>query len=172
MANEEEVRETVSVEAHERVKTENAKLQTQIGELQTTVIDFAKVESARSWFIDQGVTDADAKAQFVLPHLRNVEVDGIGETLSQEQFKFLSTSVPPPDTTSNDLPDVPQEEAIEPPAGGFTGPNPGGTEAPPDGNAKITQSSPEYRAVVQANDWTTMQKWIDDDRLADPQKPY
>ena len=179
MANEEANRETVSIEAHDRVKndltkleTENTKLQTRIEELSNTVIDSNKMELARDWLMGQGAvadaySDANEKAQFVLPSLREVEVDKIGETLSQ--IKFLNTpSVT--DTTSSGEPK--EEVAVEQPTGGFTGPNPSGSEKPPDPSGKIAKDSPEYQAVIQANDWKTMGEWFDNDRIADPIKPY
>ena len=112
MANEEANRETVSTEAHDRAKndlakleTENTKLQTRIEELSNTVVDSKKMELARDWLMGQGAvadaySDANQKATFVLPHLREVEVDKIGEVLNQDQFKFL-TSPPVTDTTSS-----------------------------------------------------------------------
>jgi len=181
VANEEANRETVSIEAHDRAKndltkleTENTKLQTRIEELSNTVVDSKKMELARDWLMGQGVvadaySDANQKATFVLPHLREVEVDKIGETLNQDEFKFL-TSVPSTDTTSSGEPK--EEVAVEQPTGGFTGPNPSGSEKPPDPSGKIAKDSPEYQAVVQANDWKTMSEWFENDRIADPIKPY
>jgi len=180
VATEEANRETVSIEAHERAKndltkleTENTKLQTRIEELSNTVIDSNKMELARDWLMGQGAVseaynDANEKAQFVLPSLREVEVDNIGETLSQ--IKFLNVTQPEVAPTSSGEPV--EEVAVETVAGGFTGPNPSGSEKPPDVSGKISKDSPEYRAAVQANDHVTMQKWFDDDRIAEPIKPY
>lgn len=163
-------RETVSIEAHNRVKTENDELKTQLANATKALEDVAVEKRAVAWFKAKGVADADDKALLVLPHIRDVEPEKLDDFLSQDRFKSLvSTPAPPPDPGKEGEGEPPgqPEGSNPPPPEGFGGPNPAGNEAPPK-QGLISRKSPEYIAAVQRNDRDQIKQWYDEGRLATP----
>lgn len=161
-------RETVSIEAHERVKTENETLKSQLAKATDALADVATEKRAIAWFKGKGVADADEKAALILPHIRDVEPEKLDEFLSQDRFRSLVTvASTPPEPPKEGEPEAPEGEPGPPPPEGFGGPNPAGNEAPPKQGA-ISRKSPEYIAAVQRNDREQIKQWYDEGRLATP----
>lgn len=174
-AEQEDLRDTVSREAHERVKQENAALKQQLEEAKAALTDLQKVEAARRYFAEKGADQADVKAEFVLPHLRDVEdLSKIPEVLGSDRFQFLLTQPAPSSSEPDDegsSTETAEQPPVDPGQGGFAGVNPGGREAPPK-EGQLTIQSPEFRAAVARNDHEQLQKWYEEGRIAEPARPY
>jgi hypothetical protein len=138
----------VSVEAHNRVKTENAELRAKLNELSAVVKDVGVRDRARAWFKEQGAADPDWAAEFVIPHIRDVEPDSIGETLGSDRFKPLLGNTAPQPAPEPTVPPLPE-------FAGFGGPQPGGGSAQPPGTSKINPRSSEFRnaSPSQVEQW-------------------
>lgn len=150
---------TVSREAHDRIKAERDALKTQVEELSTVVRDVGIRDKARAYFVDKGVTNADWAADLALPHLRDVEIDKIGETLEGDRFKPLIVQATPPVEPTGEPP-------AEPAPSGFSGPSPGTPGGTPPTPQKLSFGSPEVQSAIVANDTAQFAKWEAEDRIA------
>ena len=168
----EEKPDVISREAHQRVIEQRDAFENQLKEAHAALEDFTKLEAARSFLMPEDLKAVNdqvtAKAELVMPHLRDVGKDMIPETLNSDRFKFLSQApaAPTPDPSPTPDPATPE------PTGGFGGPNPGGEGGAPDPNQKIRRDSPEFRAAVQRNDRAQIEKWYADDLVVEPVRPY
>ena len=142
--------ETVSREAHQRMTDERNDLKAQVQELSTTVTDLAFADKARKHFVEKGVSDPDWAAEIALPSIKTsgTEIADLG-TYLDDKFARLYTSEtgdPPKEQVDDGVPTL---DAAEPP--GFARPSPAQEGAPP-GQQKYTISSPEVKALIEAND--------------------
>ena len=168
MATEEnQASDTVSVKAHERMTAERDDLKTQLADATNAIHDMTRLEGARKWFQTKGVTDADAKAELVMPHLRDVDPDKIGETLEQDRFIPLTQTA---EATPPVEPEEKEPEALPPPQG-FGGPSPAGDDKPP-AQEKYSLRSPEVQELIRTNNRAALHKLYEEDRIAKPERNY
>ena len=143
--------ETVSREAHQRMTDERNTLKAQVQELSTTVTDLAFTDKARKHFAEKGVDDPDWAADIALPSIKS-EGTEIGDlnTFLDDKFARLYPAATDNQPSGEGTDDgVPTPDAVEPP--GFARPSPAAEGAPP-GQQKYTISSPEVKALIEAND--------------------
>lgn len=143
--------ETVSREAHQRMTDERNDLKAQVQDLSTTVTDLAFADKARKHFVEKGVPDPDWAAEIALPSIKS-EGTEIGDlnTFLDDKFARLYPSATESQPSGEGTDDgVPTPDAVEPP--GFARPSPAAEGAPP-GQQKYTTSSPEVQALIAAND--------------------
>lgn len=175
-----ETTDTVSREAHERIKKERDELKARNDELSRTLTNFYRRDKARAALKDK-VADPDTVADLLTPHLEDIEPDKVAEHIASDVFApklapFLPKQQPSPAP-------VPEGEggageisastpAIEP--NGFgAGPSPGGEgQAPsPSAPGKIVVGSEEYLRLVHANDKAALQKAYEEGRIVSPEAP-
>jgi hypothetical protein len=143
--------ETVSREAHQRMTDERNDLKAQVQDLSTTVTDLAFADKARKHFVEKGVSDPDWAAEIALPSIKSKGTE-IGDlnTFLDDKFSRLYPSATDDQPSGEGTDDgVPTPDAVEPP--GFARPSPAAEGAPP-GQQKYSISSPEVQAIIQAND--------------------
>lgn len=137
---------TVSREAHERMTRERDELKAKVEELNRVVMDVGYRDKARSYFKSKGAPDPDWAAEFALPHLRDVELDKLEETLASERFAPLVSMASMQAPTTQE----PQAPPTNPgPVTSFSGPNPGAVGGPPPQPGKIQAGSKEYYEIVR-----------------------
>lgn len=157
MAGENESQETVSREAHNRVTQERDDFKQLLEKANSELVRVQRREAARRWFRGDEPDPLDVAADFMLPHLSNVEPDKVGEALGSDQFKpFVSMvkqgAAPPPSSDDGgDGNDGGQKPATPPSTpGGFGGPNPAGDGAPP-AEKKFKRTDPEIQELIRSN---------------------
>lgn len=153
--------ETVSRDAHQRMTDERNDLKAQVADLSTTIKDFGYTEKAREHFAEKGVDDPRWAAEIALPTLKSasVEVADIGTYLDDKFAKLYPTATPGDGATTDG---VPTPDAAEPP--GFARPSPAAEGAPP-GSKTYTTSDPEIQALIQANNQPEIRRMIDSGEL-------
>ncbi len=145
--------QTVSTEAHDRVKGERDAAQTRIAELETAVLTQGRKEIARSHFVDKKVTDPDWAATIAVPNLP-VDIDSKDDIKKflDEQFANLYPVEGEPAPAEPET--VAAPDAVEPP--GFARPSPAGDGAPPE-QKTYTYDDPEIKALVEAGEKTKLE---------------
>jgi len=152
--------DTVSREAHQRMTDERNNLKAQVEELSGTVTDLAFVEKARKHFVEKGVPDPEWAADIALPTIKSTgtDLDSIGAFLD-DKFARLYPEPAPPATEPVATDDgIPTPDAAQPP--GFARPSPAAEGTPP-GETKYRYDSPEIQALIQNNDSEGLKKLAD-----------
>lgn len=144
--------ETVSREAHQRMTDQRNELQAENEQLKATILDMGYTDKARRHFAEKGVDDPDWAAEIALPVMKSaqVEADAVGDYLDK-QFARLYPQVG--DTPAE--PDVPTPDAVDTPS--FARPSPA-AEGQPAAKKTYTTSDPEIKALIAANDMATLQR--------------
>lgn len=169
--------QTISREAFERVKTERDQLKTQVGELATTVKDLTAVRKMETLLKDK-VADPTTTAEFLLPFVREVEPDQLGEHLESDQIKsrlaaFAPATPATPTPTGEGDGEGDAGGAPQDPGAGFAGPGPNpGAGGKPPADQKIRRDSPEFKAALERGDHAQIQEWFDKGRVEEPVKAY
>lgn len=175
VATETDTTQTVSVEAHNRVKQENEALKAQVAELGGTIKSYAKRDKARDFMRSQGVEDPDAWADLVTPHLSEVEPDQVGDFLAADRFKGFvekgKAGAPAPAVSNGEGGEGAGEPPVPEPAG-FGGPSPGGEGGQPIGTQapKIKPGTPEYQQLL--GDDAALKRAYDEGRISEPARPW
>ena len=143
--------ETVSREAHQRMTDDRNEWKAKAEGLTSTVTDLAFVDKARKHFVEKKVDDPDWAAEIALPSIRTAgtEIGDIGDFLD-DKFARLYPEVPTEDGTPPADDGVPTPDAVEPP--GSARPSPASEGAPVDGKKKYSFSDPHIQALLEAND--------------------
>lgn len=134
-------RDTVSIEAHNRVVAERDELKAQVADLAGTVKDIGYREKAESWFSGR-VDDARGWAELSLPHIRSGEVDDIEATLEKAYGTRLPQMTAPP---------APVEEPpapFEAPRPSVAGPNPAAPSEPASNVTPLVFGSREWTQII------------------------
>lgn len=153
---------TISAEAFERVKQERDQLKAQVAELGATVKDYGYVERARRYFSEQQVQDADHWADVALPHIRNVELDQVGEVLTSKFGNLPKMNpAPTPAVTDDDAAPAP----TEPVRPAVAGPNPAAPGEPASTQRKLRSSDPEVREVMAREGYAGLRRLINEGRV-------
>lgn len=173
MAEQEQAPEGVSVEAHERVKTENSKLKEQLQEAQGQLEASRKVSKVEGFLRAQKVPEEDipSRIELLSPHLTDIPVDQVDDALGSDKFKPLTAA---PSTATADEGDEEGETTTtvsETPNGGFGGPSPAGDDKPPE-QKKYQLKDPEIQELIRRNDRDGLKKLYDEDRIAAPVRNY
>lgn len=189
MANEQEPQsEEIRPEAFQRVTKERDEAKQLLEKAQAELEKVARRDKAREWFKGKA-EDPDVAANFMLPHLANVEPDKVAETLGSEQFNPFVSMVTGQGAGQAQDPPAPSGEGegtgegsgegtgetpATPPStpGGFGGPNPAGPNSQPVKEADLTLQSPEVQALIQANDRAGLKKLYDEGRLKEPARSW
>jgi hypothetical protein len=173
--------DTVSKEAHERELRKNASLQEQLDKATAALAGTSKRDKARAYFKEKGAVDPDAAADLATPFLDTVEdnPESIAEALTQDRFKLLLATNPPP---SNGEPAGEGEGTGEEPPGatepaqhGFGGPSPAnaGSGGPQVGaEEKMEVGSPQYKALIASGDEEAIKAAYDKGLVSTPTRPY
>lgn len=143
--------DTISREAHQRVLTERDELKGRVTDLEKTVLDLGLTDKARRHFSEKGVDDPDWAAEIALPNLRTAGEVDVAEYLDQKFARLYPQTPATPATPAEGEPvdTTPMPDAGDAP--GFARPNPAaGGEAP--GQKKYRVTDPEIKALIQAND--------------------
>jgi len=160
-ATTEDLPETVSREAHQRMTDERNTLKAQVEELSGTVTDLAFVDRARKHFLEKGVSDPEWAADIALPTIKSAgtELDSIG-TFLDDKFARLYPEPSKPTAEGETVTDdgIPSPDAVEPP--GFARPSPSAEGTPP-GEKKYKITDPEVQALINANDNEGLRKLHD-----------
>ena len=166
-----ETTDDVSREAHERVKGENAALQTKVNELTKTVTDLGVKEIVRAHFTSKGLDGDGAEwaATIALPSIPNeTAADQLGSYLDDNFARLYPTENSTPDVpvdgeeTPPDMGDIPTPDANEPP--GFARPSPAGDGQPP-GEKLVTVDDDEFKELLKSGDEAGLQALIRSDRF-------
>ncbi len=165
--------ETVSPEAHQRVKEQNAALQTQVDKLTGTVTALGTKEIVRGHFAEKGLEPKDAEwaATFAMPSIpQETAADQLGSYLDENFARLYPAKAPPsPDVPPVDGAEVPPDagafvptpDAIEPP--GFAKPSPAADGQPP-GVQEVTVDSDEYKQLLASGDEVGLNALVRSDR--------
>lgn len=152
MPNEGE-RETVSVEAHERIKSERDEWKAKATSLEQMAVDTAKLTSAYDHFKAKDVSDPYGLAQAAIQNInvRDANGDDFPVRLDgwfDERAKMFGgpapTETPPESTESDD--DAP---AVQPPRPNMAGPNPAAPGEPVTTGGRLTPGDAEYKEVMK-----------------------
>lgn len=172
MAETEPAQETISPEAHKRVKTDNDNLKTQVKDLETQLEASRKVSGVESFLRKQGVSEEDipSRMDLLAPHLTEIPVDQISNALADDRFKPL-VAVPPVLEGKEDDEEEETPPVVETPPGGFGGPSPAGDSTPPE-QKKFRISSPEVQDIIRRNDREALHKLYKDKRIEEPVRNY
>lgn len=169
---------TVSREAHQRMTAERDQYKAQADELGKTLKELGITRKLEDHLAGK-VADPRVTAELLLPHVRDVEVEKLGEHFESDAFKqrmaVFAAAAPPPDPKGEGEGDKGGDET--PPADpgpGFAGPgpNPGSGGQAPDGSTKLTTKSPEYQQALQDGNHEQLQKWHDNGLVTTPPRPY
>ncbi len=176
--------EEIRPEAFQRMKQERDDAKQLLEKAHGKLEAVARRDKAREWFKDKA-PDPDVAADFMLPHLSNVEPDKVAETLGSEQFNPFVSMVtgagagqappqPEPSGEGDGTGEGSGETPATPPAtpGGFGGPNPAGPNSEPVQEADLTLNSPEVQRLIQANDRAGLKKLYDEGRLKEPARAW
>jgi hypothetical protein len=157
-----EIPETVSREAHQRMTDERNEARAERDDLAVTIKDFGYTEKARKHFVEKGVVDSEWAADIALPTMKSagVEVADIGTYLDDKFARLYPTAAAEGAETTDD--GIPTPDASEPP--GFARPSPAAEGSPP-GQKKYKSSDPEIQALYQANDMPRIKELIDTGQL-------
>lgn len=172
--------EKVSKEAFDRVTRERDSLKEQAETAKSALGSYLKRDRAREAL--KGKVDADridSIADLVTPHLSDVELDDIPDTLGQDKFKALYVTAP----TANGGEGNGEGEgestepagATEPAQQGFGGPSPAnaGSGGPQVGTQeKIAVGSSEYKALVSSGDEEALKAAYDKGLIVEPTRPW
>ena len=147
--------ETVSRDAHQRMTDDRNALKEQVEKLTVTVTDLSYVDKARKHFIEKKVDDPDWAADIALPSIKaaGTEIGDIGEYLDDKFARLYPSGDKPDDPPADD--GIPTPDAVEPP--GFARPSPA-AEGTPTGPKKYKISDPEIQGLIQANDKAALEK--------------
>lgn len=152
---EQEQGERISNEAQLRKQVEA--LTARNAELEAVVKDVGVLNRARAFFKESGAADPDWAAEFVIPHVRDVEIDKLAEVLSSDRFQPLLGQVSGGGgTPATGTPAAEPEVPVEQPRGFGGGPQPAGGQAP-SADRKIDPRSPEFKSASrsQKEQWDT-----------------
>lgn len=134
--------ETVSVEAHERVKAERDEAKARTAELEATVADLGRKELATDYFRSKGIADPTHWAGVALPHIREVAPDDLGAKL-ETLFPNLPAAAPPVESeTQPPAPKVGEDV-------GF-GVNPAAPSVEPGKGEMLKVTDKEFRDLVSS----------------------
>lgn len=165
----------VSKEAHQRVVTERDQLKAKNDELARTVSDLGRNGKIRS-ALKGKVSDPDYVADMMLPHLRDVEIDKLEETLGSDRFKPMVAAF----ATSSGEGDgdgagkAPEKDPPADPGSGFAGPgpNPGSGGNPPAAKQPVAHDSPEIRALIETGNHAQVEEMYKAGLVLEPQRKY
>lgn len=164
----------VSKEAHERIVRERDELKAERDQLAVTVGDLGRARKIEDFLEAKKVDNVRGVAELLLPHVRDVEVDKLEETLGSDRYKpwierFVAPATPASDG-DGDGGDPPAPPAD--PGAGFSGagPNPGGSGDSLDPNRKVSRD--EVRRLHDAGQHAEAQKLYDEGRVEEPARPY
>lgn len=173
--------DTVSREAFDRLKADNEKLTAGNQAKDDQIAASRKVSTVESFLRSQKVPEEDIPGRVVLlaPNITDIPIDELPAALAEERFKPLvaapTTPPPPADDDDGNPPPAVVPDATFAQEGGFGNqPNPGGEHQPVTAG-KVAPGDDEYEAArnaAKAGDHSKMQKLYDDDRVAEPQRPY
>lgn len=160
----------VSKEAHQRMVTERDEWKAKAEQLSATVTDLGTARKLEE-LLGGKVADPRGTAEFLLPHVRDVEIDKLADHIESDAFKarlalFAPVAAPTPPA------DPPTPPADPGPGFAGPGPSPGGQGQAPSGATSIRRDSPEYQRALAQGDHEQIQKWHDDGLVAAPTKPY
>ena len=148
--------ETVSREAHQRMTDERNTLKQEVEVLGSRLTDMAFTDSARKHFVEKNVPDPEWAADIALPSMKSAgtEIGDIGTYLDDKFARLYPTTDGTPAPQEGDVPvvtddGVPTPDAAEPP--GFARPSPAGDGAPA-AQKRYRISDPEVQALIAAND--------------------
>jgi len=143
--------ETVSRSAHQRMTDERNEARAERDTLAVTVTDLGLADKARRHFVEKGVDDPDWAADIALPSIKssNTEIGDVNTYLDDKFARLYPTDVPAtPEGTPPADDGVPTPDAVEPP--GFARPSPAAEGAPP-GERKFKTTDPEFKALIEAD---------------------
>ena len=173
MADQDDTPTTVSVEAHERIKSERDTLKSQVSDLSKVAQDAGRVNRAYEHFKGKEGFSGDAYG-FALTAMRDINVrdasdDTFGTSLdtwlTSQQSMFAAPNPPPSD---DDTPAEPAEPAA-PPVGG---PNPNAEGGMPAAREKWTNQSPEWQAMKERGNLEEMKEAIRTGKVVLPGEHY
>jgi len=143
-----EDQDKVSREAHERMTRERDELKAQLAQATNALKDLTIEQKLRS-NLKGKVADPDVAANLLLPHFREVELDGIPEALGSERFAPIVSMMAAQQAPVTQTDDTPPPT---PPTNGqsaFSGPNPGAAGGAPTERQKIRAGSPEFNQIAE-----------------------
>lgn len=141
-------RETVSIEAHQRVVAERDALKAQVDDLSGTVKDFKYIETAEPWFKARGVEDTRGWAELALPHIRMGDLEDIAGVLEQRFGTKLPAGVAPAAVETPEAQEEPPAP-IESPRPSVAGPNPSAPGEPVSAQPQVQFGSAEWQRIVK-----------------------
>ena len=179
MPEESDQSEKVSKEAFDRVTRERDSLKEQAETAKTALGSYLKRDRAREAL--KGKVDADridSIADLVTPHLSDVDLDDIPDTLGQDKFKALYVTTPSVNGGESEGEEGGNTEppgASEPAQQGFGGPSPAnaGSGGPQVGTAeRIAVGSSEYKALVSSGDEEALKAAYEKGLIVEPTRPW
>ncbi|KKM76881.1 hypothetical protein LCGC14_1375670 [marine sediment metagenome] len=159
-ATTEDLPETVTRVAHQRMTDERNEARAEVDVLGKRVQKMAFESEARKHFSSKKHDDPEWAADIALPSIlqADVELEGIGAFLD-DKFSRLYPKANEPGTEQPAADDgIPSPDAAQPP--GFAKPSPAAEGSPP-GEKKYKYSDPEIQALINANDGEGLKKLID-----------
>jgi hypothetical protein len=168
MAEDQEVTPTtISVEAHERVRTERDTLKQQVSDLSKVAQDAGRVNRAYEHFKGKEGFSGDAYG-FALAAMRDINVrDAADDSFSPSLDSWLTGQQSMFNTPAPSSPDdvtVSAEEA-EPATPAVSGPQPNADGGAVTKREKWTNQSPEWQALKEAGDFTAMKRAIQEGKV-------
>ena len=169
MADQEDTPTTVSVEAHERVRSERDTLKSQVADLSKVAQDAGRVNRAYEHFKGKEGFSGDAYG-FALAAMRDINVrDAADDSFAPSLDSWLTGqqsmfSAPAAASSSEEEPSTPAEPA----APAVSGPQPNAEGGEPTRREKWTNESPEWQKLKESGDFAAMKRAIDEDRVELP----
>ena len=177
MPNEGE-RETVSVEAHERIKSERDEWKAKANELSQVSVDLGRLNSAYNHFKAQETPDPYGLAQAAIQNInvRDAEPDEFPGKLDawfSERVKMFGT--PKPENVA--VPESPESDddapAVQPPRPNMAGPNPAAPGEPVTTGGRLTPGDAEYKEILQSEGLQGIRRLEREGRVErHPDNPY
>lgn len=160
-------RETVSIEAHQRVTQERDDLKKRFVELERVATDVAKLNSAYDHFKGKNVGDPYGLAQAAI---QNVTVrDAAGEDFPARLDGWYAERVAmfgsPAPTVAASSADSPVETAVPVPRPSAAGPNPAAPGEPVTVGGRLVPNDAEYKEIMQREGLDGMRRLMREGRV-------
>jgi hypothetical protein len=144
-------RETVSIEAHQRVTQERDDLKSKVAELSSVATDVAKLNSAYSHFKGKEAGDPYGLAQAAIQNVTVLDAEGedfpvrLDGWYEERAAMFGGPAVAPP--SSDEVPE--ETPTVQAPRPSAAGPNPAAPGEPVTAGGRLDPSDPEYKEVLE-----------------------
>lgn len=164
-------RETVSIEAHQRVTAERDELKAKVEELSRVATDVAKLNTAYDFFRGKDVPDPYGLAQAAIQNVnvRDADGDDIPVRLDGWYNERVAMFGAPAKTPASD--DTDSDEPLPRPA--VAGPNPAAAGEPVTAGGRLKPGDAEYKEILHAEGLAGIRRLEQEGRVErHPDNPY